>query len=115
MGKYTKEVRAKIMEHMQAEDKNPALFKELKDEFLACWKASDANGDGLLVLAEYKEFAKKNTENMKKRWGDCKPSSDDEVESWYNCCNYLTPSCDGISLKDFKDGMEIIKSIMFRY
>jgi hypothetical protein len=42
------EAKAKMMETMQAEYNNPALFKEIMDEFMMIWRQADANNDGNL-------------------------------------------------------------------
>lgn len=39
---------------MDAEFKNPTLFKEIMTEFIACWKSCDVNKDGKLVKSEFK-------------------------------------------------------------
>ena len=50
---------------MNAEENNPTLFKEMKMEYMSCFKASDANNDGLLDMAEFKVFIEKTTECAK--------------------------------------------------
>ena len=42
---------------MMAEDENPALFKEFMAEFKATWDKCDADKDGKLNNAEFKNFA----------------------------------------------------------
>ena len=38
MKKFKKETMAKIMEEMEAEEKNPELYKKLHAEFVELWK-----------------------------------------------------------------------------
>jgi len=114
MSKYKKETMMKIKEQMEAEEKNPALHKEIMEEFMALWKACDANKDDVLDLGEFKVFSMKHNENNKRRWGESKMGSEEEVEEWYKCCNMFTPSKDGLSMPDFKCGMDVIRSIMTR-
>ena len=70
MRKYKPETQKKIREYMMAEDENPALFKEFMAEFKATWDKCDADKDGKLNNAEFKNFANCHNENMKKRWGE---------------------------------------------
>lgn len=70
MSKYKPETKAKIGEYMKAEDNNPPLFREMMTEFKATWTACDKNKDGVLNEEEFKDFANKHNENMKKRWGE---------------------------------------------
>ena len=48
MMKWGKSAQDKATDAWDAEKTNPALYKEMMDEFVACFKAADANGDGLL-------------------------------------------------------------------
>jgi hypothetical protein len=69
-----------MMEYMEAEEKNPELFKQIVAEFMMTWKQSDTNADGLLNLREFRAFMKRNNENMKRRWGESVkgPAKEDE-------------------------------------
>jgi hypothetical protein len=98
-----------MMETFDSEHKNPAAFAEVMTEFAACFKASDANADGLLNSEEFKVFMAKNNDNMKKRFGESTLPA--EIGKWYSAYNTLTAGCDGISMADFKAGDEILKRI----
>jgi len=114
MTRYKPETKAKIAEYMRAEEENPALFAEMMTEFKNTWTACDKNKDGLLNLDEFKDFANKHNENMKKRWGESTKGDAEEDMHWYNAYFWLSNSPNGISLADFKKGrkmlMEIIKN-----
>ena len=112
MSSYKKETQAKIGEYMQAEEKNPDLFNEVMAEFQSTWKICDANNDCLLDLAEYKEFAVKHNENMKRRWGESRKGSEEEDEQWYEILNAITPSYEGIAERDFKKARETIGGLI---
>ena len=115
MSKYKDETKAKIGEYMKAEEENPALFAEMMAEFKNTWTVCDKNKDGVLNLEEYKDFAVKFNETMKKRWGESTKGDDAEDEMWYFAYNMLSSNQNGISLMDFKKGrkmlMEIIKNM----
>jgi len=115
MRKFKKETMSKIQEEMEAEEKNPELYKKLHDEFIALWQECDSNKDGVLTMDEFKVFNMKNYEKQKTRWGEAKMAPEDEIEGWYNASNMFTPSKDGISLQDFESGKEVIQEIMHRY
>jgi len=89
------------MEYIKAEECNPELFKEYMDEFKSCWVACDANKDGVLNLEEFKVFANKHNENMKKRWGESTKGNEEEDTQWYFAYNMITANKNGISLSDF--------------
>lgn len=108
---YSKDTQAKMMEAFDAEAKNPALWDELMEEFRACWKASDANADGLLNSEEFKVFMAKQNDNMKKRFGESTMPDAEEVGRWYAAYNTITAGCDGVSMEDFKTGDEMLKRI----
>jgi Ca2+-binding EF-hand superfamily protein len=115
MTKYKDETKAKIGEYMKAEEENPALFAEMMTEFKNTWTLCDKNKDGVLNLEEFKDFANKHNENMKKRWGESTKGDDAEDEMWYFAYNMLSSNQNGIALMDFKKGrkmlMEIIKNM----
>jgi len=102
--KYSKATQAKYMEAMNADETNPALYKEIKQDFCACWDACDVNKDGVLKCDEFKMFMVKNCENMKKRFGEAEKGPEEEDLRWYRCYNAITSSHDGISMADFKKG-----------
>ena len=108
---YSKATQEKMMEAFTAEAKNPALWDELMAEFAACWKASDANADGLLNSEEFKVFTAKNNDNMKKRFGEATMPDADEVARWYDAYNTITPGVEGVSQEDFKTADEMLKRI----
>jgi len=99
------------MEDWDCEHKNPALFDELMAEFAECWKASDANADGLLNSEEFKVFMTKTNANQMKRYGEAKMPDAADVGKWYNAYNTLTSGCDGISMADMKTADGILKRI----
>jgi hypothetical protein len=76
MMKFRPDTQKKMGEAMTAEDKNPALYQEMVDEFVVCFKESDANGDGLLNCTEFKTYFNKQTDNMKKRFGEATKSDE---------------------------------------
>jgi len=49
----------KMRKMMRAQWDDPALWDELKNEFMKIWKEADANADGVLDLAEFKVFSTK--------------------------------------------------------
>jgi hypothetical protein len=100
-----------MMEAFMAQENNQALFDELMAEFAATWKASDANADGLLNSEEFKVFTTKNSEQMKKRFGEATTPSAEEVGKWYMAYNTITAGVDGVSQEDFKTGDEMLKRI----
>jgi hypothetical protein len=100
------------MHYFEAEEKNPALFDEATAEFKAAWKISDANNDMLLDLDEYKNFANKHNENMKRRWGESTKGSEEEDEEMYDILNSVTPNYEGISERDFDIAMKQMRSNM---
>jgi len=99
---------------MKAEEENPTLFNEMKKEFEMVWTASDANKDGLLDCDEFKVFMVKNTELQKKRFGESAKGTEKEDEMWYRAYNSLTAGVNGVSMKDFKKGREIIRTVMHK-
>jgi hypothetical protein len=111
MAGYAKATQEKMMEAFSAETNNPALWDELMAEFATCWKASDANADGLLNSEEFKVFMTKNNESMKKRFGESTMPGAEEVARWYDAYNTLTTGVDGISQEDFKAADEMLKRI----
>lgn len=108
---YSKAAQEKMMEAFSAEGKNPALWDELMEEFVTCWKASDANADGLLNSEEFKVFMTKNDECMKKRFGESTLPDAEEQSRWYDAYNTLTSGVEGISQEDFKVADTMIKRI----
>ena len=83
------------------------MMEEFKNSFDAC----DKGGKGLLELAEFKEFAKQNNENMKKRFGQSDMGDDAELEKWYNAYNNITPLRTGVSKGDFMEADGVMKKL----
>jgi len=52
------------------EEDDPAMYKEIMDEFMACFTSVDARKNQLLECAEFKLLMTKNNENMKRRFGE---------------------------------------------
>ena len=112
MMSYKPETQAKMMEYMEAEMKNPALYQEIMAEFNRCWKQSDTNADGLLNMREFKTFAKKHNENMKRRWGESVKGTEKETEKWYQAYNMLSPMKEAVSMDDFMTANDMLVQIM---
>ena len=108
------EAKAKMMETMQAEFNNPALFKEIMDEFMMVWRQADANNDGNLDLNEWKVFVEKYNACMQKRWGESTKGDEREDEKWFEAYNTINPNVNGISIECFREGREMIQEIMRR-
>ena len=102
------------MEYIAAEGANPALYQEIRTEFLATWKIADANADGVLDCNEFKVFVEKHNENMKKRLGQSEKGDEREDEKWFEAYNSINPSCMGVSLECFETGKDMIMEIMRR-
>jgi len=112
MSRYKPETKAKIGEYMKAEEENPKLFAEMMTEFKNTWVACDKNKDNVLNLEEFKDFANKHNENMKKRWGESTKGDAAEDEMWYFAYNMLSSNQNGISLMDFKKGRKMLMEIL---
>jgi Ca2+-binding EF-hand superfamily protein len=59
-----------MMTAMKAENENPALFKELINEFMECFTSADADKDGKLNQKEFKAFTNKYYDCNCKRYGE---------------------------------------------
>ena len=93
---------------MQAEFNNPALFKEIMDEFMMIWRQSDANNDGVLDKNEWKVFAEKYNSAMQKRWGESTKGDEREDERWFEAYNTINPNVQGVSIECFREGRSMI-------
>ena len=111
MSFYSPEAQAKIQKAWTCEEDDPALHKEMMDEFAACFKSVDSKGNGLLECAEFKVLMQKNHENMKRRFGQSEIGDDCELDMWYQAYNGVTPARDGVSLGDFKEADGVMKEI----
>jgi hypothetical protein len=98
----------KMMEHFEAEHKNPALFKEIMAEFMEMWKIADANKDGCLDLTEFKVFAEKYNDAMTKRWGESTKGDEGEDEKWFEAYSTINGGVNGVSIECFREGREMI-------
>ena len=87
------------------------MFAEILGEFLSCFKAADANLNGVLEMAEFRVYTTKMSECMKARFGEGLELDDKECEQWYNAHNRLTPHKEGVSMEDFMAADEIMKKL----
>jgi Ca2+-binding EF-hand superfamily protein len=110
--RYKPATKKALKEMMEAEYNNPDMFKDIMTEFIATWKACDANKDGKLVKSEFKDFMCRNNENVKKRIGESAKGDDMEDDKWYEAYNMLNPNKEGVTMEDFKTAREIIRETM---
>ena len=76
----------------------------MEDEFAANFKAADVNNNGVLTCDEFKNCLAKNDECCRKRFGEWVAADDFALAGWFKAYNGVTPSCEGVSLEDFKFG-----------
>ena len=85
--------------------------KEFMDLFEANFKASDANGDGVLNKEEFCTFEKKRREYETSKFKECLKFSDADYDVHYGHFNSLTPGVEGVSQQDLYVAMNIFTEI----
>jgi hypothetical protein len=65
-------------------------------------------------MAEFKVFVGKYTEAMKARNGEAEKGDEREDEKWFEAYNTINPNVNGISIECFREGREMIMTIMRR-
>jgi Ca2+-binding EF-hand superfamily protein len=113
METYKPLVQQKMMEVFMSEHTNPTLYKEVEDEWKACFKECAKSNPDRVNLEEFKALLDKAAEIEKKRFGQTISGDMAEKEMWYKCYNKLDDENEGVSLMDFKLGDAVMKSIMF--
>ena len=92
------EANKKVFADMMATEESKAAAGA---EATATFQAADTDGDGLLNLAEFKDFAKKQHSNWIAKGGFGPEPTDANLETAYSVHNSATPETEGISLADY--------------
>ena len=79
---------------------DPAKVEEYKAEKQATFAAADTNSNGVLTLAEYRDFAEKSTANAKAKGWAVPDSTDADTEKWWNMMCTIAGTPDGIAKAD---------------
>jgi hypothetical protein len=103
-----------MMEAFMSEHTNPTLYKEMQDEFEACFKVAAVSDPERVNMTEFNALMDKESENWKRRVGESVTGDEMERAMWYKAYNKLSEDKEGVSLMDFKLGDAVMKSIMFR-
>ena len=79
---------------------DPEKMAAMKAEGDATFAAADTNSNGVLTLAEYKDYAEKSTANAKAKGWAVPESTDADAERWWNMMCTIAGTPDGISKAD---------------
>ena len=80
MAQITEEDKARMNEYSKTVQADPNFMEKFKAEELETYKAADADGDGLLALAEYRDFCAKLREAAEAK-GIKSPAMTEEEET----------------------------------
>ena len=96
----TDDQRASNKEMFKALMADPEKMAAMKAEGDATFAAADTNSNGVLTLAEYRDFAEKSTANAKAKGWAVPDSTDADTEKWWNMMCTIAGTPDGISKAD---------------
>ena len=108
MAQLTEEQNAKNAELRKAFMTDENAKKEMMEEMQATFTAADTNNDGLLDLAEFKDFRSKSEANNTARGGFNPTMSEEDIEAAYNIHNSGNPDKDGVALADIFANMGVM-------
>ena len=96
----TDDQRASNKEMFKALMADPEKMAAMKAEGDATFQAADTNSNGVLTLAEYKDFIEKSTANSRAAEWHVPDSSEEDMEKWWNFMCGVAGTPDGISKAD---------------